>query len=1716
MLVDSRDTLTLRDILSDEHAARFTPLKGFVASCQAVLVPQQASIHLRKNAHQAYFLLSEMADRLINIATPLQQNSVILLPLSEKSTTRATWRRRMTDPPAADGRIAEESVIFPEYSRDNCAHFRSEEMGFFMKATSPKKQGSKFSWRDLAAFICIAATLVLLSPRNAAALTITPSTWNIIGLDSNAVNVGPNLFPVGAKVCGGTSGSTVNVYFEWQSANVNINLRPGSKGDGGTPLDITFGADGCADAFFEVQVSRTAAAYDTSRKYRIYAGSDSTPTPRELYVEHLISQARNAITNVKVDGVSIPAGGSMNLVVGNTYTIDLIGGTATQGYNQFSSFFTLSNTIFQVISVTSTYSANNSPYVPDPIYGSGLYADACKWDSDPGSPTYRSCIGGDYKAGGSPVTATYKIKIIGGGGSSITLSSLMYDFSGSSYHYNGDYSTGARIANIIDPASAGIAKTFSPATTDVGGVSTLTFTLTNPNEGALSGLGFTDIFPASPGAMTLYDTVTSNTCGGTLTNSLGGALTAGDLGIRLSGGTVAANGSCMVQVNVTTDTTGSYTNTSQNLLVNTLNTGKNATATLTVNSTPPPPAPPSSCTSPVELARWIMDPSQGTGTPPLYFSKDTDVATATASFTGGTNAISTGQGNPVNSWGGTGWAATPGTTFPSATTAPWFDFVLDTSKYGGARVTFDYAMKASGDWQGPSDNRIYVYTSANGGAFSTVSATNATKNAWQTGANGVTANAATTGTSTTTFRVNATGAGKPAAAFYLDNIVFTGCPTPTPPTITKSFATNPVAVGGTSVLTFTITNPNACCALSGIAFADILPLNSLQGTVAVTNASPTVTGIATAFNTQLVAGSVIYINKTAYTVLSIASDTQLTLTANYAAATTSGLTITSGLTLTGAPPTTTCTGGTTSTSTDATTGATVISLADGSIVAGAGTTCTVTATVKDSIAGPISNVSGAVTATESGTNSGVTGVARASLTAVLPPIISKRFAQNPILSGGTSTLTFLISNPNQNDILNGVAFTDTFPATMLVKAPATYTTSGCGAPTFTPVAGANNISFSAGTITGGGTCTVTVNVTATTTATNTSGAVSATTAGTGNTATDTLTIAPPRPVISMFKEIASSNTPTTIWSYYLALTVGGSVYYQLQVQNDGDVPLTSVTVSDPQLTIPANCWQDGDGTPLTPPFTLQVPNAANNADFATCTIGPITVSSPGALTNTATGEGFYSGTQYTDTDYAIYATTGLTLAKSVTQSYFTAAGNTLNYGYLVTNSGFSSLNGPLTVSDDKATVICPAVNSVGDLDNYFDPGESMTCTTSYTVTAADVTAKSVTNTASASTPSGGNIAGAISNTDSRTVPLAADLTAIKTNNVGGTVYLGNSFDWVLSVVNSAGAGSAAFLNGQALLTDDLPASGAAYSLGAVTGAGMTGTVICAIAANTLTCTASGAVTLPPALSGTVAVTNGNAVVTGSGTTFTTQLTTGSVIVINGAPYTVLSVQNDTQLTLTAIFTGATASGLTIPTSFSVPVTVTPGTAGSLVNPRGGGICRANPVAVIPEIDQTNNGCATNTVTVANLPSLTVIKSVQTVSDPVNGTTSPKIIPGSVMQYTVQVINSGAGSTDAGTMVVNDAIPADTIMCVANVCSNPPVAFACSSTPSCGLSYSYGNDVTYSNQAGGGAPYSYLPSPDANGFDANVTGVRINPTGSFNGASGGNNSTFSLIFKVKVK
>ncbi len=526
-----------------------------------------------------------------------------------------------------------------------------------------------------------------------------------------------------------------------------------------------------------------SAAFDTTRRYHVTAtdstGTALTPAPREIYVEHLVSQNRNGIgvNGITLDGAYVPAGGTMNLLVGNTYTIGLHGYTATQGYNQFEAFINFPNTIFQVLSVSTTYSADsNTTNVPNP--NPGLYADACVWDANPSSPTYRSCVGGDDKAGGSNVVTTFNVRILSGAGTSQPLYSLLYDFSGSSYHYNADYPLSFRTAVITDPATAlTFSKVFSPSPVAAGGVSTLTFTITNPTAAAVNGLNFTDTFPTSPGAMVVAATPAASTsgCGAPTFSPAAGAGS-----ISFSSGAVAASGTCTISVNVTAPAAGTYLNTSQHLFAGATDTTKLAIAALTAGTVTTAP-----CVAGTQLAQWQF----GTTTlPPPFTTKSSQAASATATFSGSSNSIDTTTGSPAaNSWSGVGEWATSNTGFPNSA-SPYFEFALDTSQFTGVSVSFNYDLEANGDWANPGNNFIYVYSSADGGSFSSVSTISASKGGWL--ASGTVA-AASTGASTTTFRINASGRSKTGARVLLDAVTFTGCAVnlnpPSAPTIAKAF-----------------------------------------------------------------------------------------------------------------------------------------------------------------------------------------------------------------------------------------------------------------------------------------------------------------------------------------------------------------------------------------------------------------------------------------------------------------------------------------------------------------------------------------------------------------------------------------------------------------------------------------------------------------------------------------------------------------------------------------------------------------------------------------------------------------------------------------------------------------------------------------------------------------------------------------------------------------
>jgi len=153
------------------------------------------------------------------------------------------------------------------------------------------------------------------------------------------------------------------------------------------------------------------------------------------------------------------------------------------------------------------------------------------------------------------------------------------------------------------------------------------------------------------------------------------------------------------------------------------------------------------------------------------------------------------------------------------------------------------------------------------------------------------------------------------------------------------------------------------------------------------------------------------------------------------------------------------------------------------------------------IGGVATNTTTAVTSVEAGNGN----IASATVTVVLPPSISKSFGAVSIPLGGTTTLTFKITNPNTTVTLTTVSFTDTLPAGLVVANPNGLTNTCGDAPVAVP--GSNIIILTNGPIAPTATCTLAVNVQATAEA-NVTNSVTVTSVegGTGNTATATLTI----------------------------------------------------------------------------------------------------------------------------------------------------------------------------------------------------------------------------------------------------------------------------------------------------------------------------------------------------------------------------------------------------------------------------------------------------------------------------------------------------------------------------------------------------------------------------------------------------------------------------------
>lgn len=1224
--------------------------------------------------------------------------------------------------------------------------------------------------------LMFAVLLVGAAPASAA-LTVTPITWDIVGLDSNDVTTGPQDFPFAARVCTNVSTGTnvVRATFNWDdgldryAGHPFINLRSGAPN---SPFQVTLGpmaANTCQDAYFEVRVQRNASAYGTTRRYHILAeertnpgnvlvNSGSTPRPREAFVERLVSQGRNAIAELRWQVATAPfpplgstpnplpllpnvvgAGGAFNLSVGSTYDIQMIGSTATQGYEQFASFISFNRTIFRIIDVRSTYTANTAPLSRVPNPNDKLYADACLWQPDPNNPfTVRSCLSSG-KTGGNFRT-TYRVEIVGGGGAAEALNALVYDFSGSSYHYNADFGGNERIANIVDPAAAAtLTKSFTPTSISAGGQSTLAITITNTTASAITGYSFTDNLPTNV-SIAPTPSADSSGCGTPI-------LTTGVASITASNLSVGANSTCTVTVRVTSNVVSSaphYQNTIPigNFLLNGIstNTASN-TATLTVTAAPL--APPG-CSPGTVFANWGFAAGGAVSAPTVDAGS---LVTATAASGPGLLGLSLAGGD---------WSADNISTGAALTTAnnDYFEFVLNTTGLTSVTVSFT----ADRTPQGPANAQLFVGlpTGLPGTSVATYS---------------ITGTAGTKGPTTVSSGLNPAGNTHFRIYFYnsnnsgnghgttIDNVQFQTC---APPRLEKSFSPNPVAVGQTSTMLFTITNPNPSNALAGIGFTDTLPAG--MQVAAVPNVSAT------------------------------------------------------GCTVTDFSPA-------------AAAGATSLTLSGASVAAGG--TCSISVAVTTTAIGVRTNITGPISATQTGTNFASNGTGTRSLSTIAAPTIDKNFSPNPIIQGGITTLTFVITNPNPNDAIGGVAFSDPLPSGMLVATPLTFGQTGCGTPTYAPNSGDGTINFSGGSVVAGGTCIVTVNVTVPTVGTfpNTSGAVTHT-VGVGtfgaDTGSDTLAVEAPTPGISLQKSINGSGAFNDPWYNYMPVPLNYDVYYRFVIENVGDVNLTMPVggwVNDPLIPGEQACaWRDELGA------AIATPNPLTPGQIAVCILGPFAANFPGML-NTASVAGSFGGNDFTDTDTAEYRTQGLTVVKTPDRLTYTLAGQVINYSFTVTNTGGAVLQGPMLINDPlTSNETCPAVTTVGDLDNFFDPGEVLVCSASYTTLLSDTDPGDVVTNQASVQSSDTTPFSALSNIVNVFYNVSANPFLVVTKSISPNPTPGGQSTYTIVVTNSGTAPTSANIQ----ISDNLPAE-TTY----VSGSGTGWTCPAAPATNPIVCTFTG-------------------------------------------------------------------------------------------------------------------------------------------------------------------------------------------------------------------------------------------------------------------------------------
>lgn len=165
-------------------------------------------------------------------------------------------------------------------------------------------------------------------------------------------------------------------------------------------------------------------------------------------------------------------------------------------------------------------------------------------------------------------------------------------------------------------------------------------------------------------------------------------------------------------------------------------------------------------------------------------------------------------------------------------------------------------------------------------------------------------------------------------------------------------------------------------------------------------------------------------------------------------------------------------------------------------------------------------------------------------------------------------------------------------------------------------------------------------------------------------------------------------------------------------------------------------------------------------------------------------------------------------------------------------------------------------------------------------------------------------------------------------------------------------------------------------------------------------------------------------------------------------------------------------------------------------------------AITPQMGDVITCTITNTRRPANA-SLEALKRSRILSDPANGASNPKAIPGAVVVYSIEVRNTGPSPVDLNSVFIIDALPSEL-----TVGAGLAPSFTQGATAS-GLTFNPSADLRFSNAVTPPASFAACTYTPVGAYDPNVRFVCINPKGSMAGSSGSPPS-FTLSFQSLIK